>query len=280
MNTQKEKILKQYSSSSGSAFYRCVMGAGSDHIHYGLYKNENSKMIEALEASCARLLELAKERIEINDSTEILDLGAGAGGPAKYVLAKTPAKVCCLDIGLDPLLKLEGWAKENNLSSRLSTSQCSFENLNRDWHLKFDLIWSQDALCHSANRAKVFSEVKRVLKPNGIFVFSDILLSENAPEEYAKAFTSVNAVQHLGTKQEYLNDLKVAGLKIVVCEDWSQKLEQNFRSMLEQLNTNKEEMLKAGVEPELIKDFSEALRNRLTWKSGTVLNWHAFVVQN
>jgi sarcosine/dimethylglycine N-methyltransferase len=43
------------------------------------------------------------------------------------------------------------------------------------WTASFDLVWSQEALCHAKDQNKVLREVMRVLKPGGAAIFTDIM---------------------------------------------------------------------------------------------------------
>src|SRR5690606_39426584 len=46
----------------------------------------------------------------------------------------------------------------------------------------FDVVWSQDAILHSDQRAAVLGEVWRVLKPGGHFIFTDPMQADDVPE--------------------------------------------------------------------------------------------------
>lgn len=272
---QQRRILDQYASPAGRSLYRHVMGDGGDHIHYGLYRDSGTPMPEALAASSRRLLEMASTLIDRASLKEILDLGAGAGGPAKCLLSWTDARMTCVDLGGPPLEDLERWAEAAALSSRLRTWKGSFSALPPAWTAGFDLVWSQDALCHAADRGAVFSEARRVLRPGGALVFSDILLAEDAPQEHARAFTAVNAVQNLGTPQAYSRELLQAGFIDLRWEDWTSHLPMNFRRMLQQIERRRLLMLREGVSMEVLDRFADALEQRLRWPAGAVLHWRA-----
>lgn len=270
-----QKINEQYSSSAGSLFYRYVMGDGSDHIHYGLYKEQNTRMLEAVQASTQRILDIAQGQLD-SEVKNIIDLGAGAGGATKCLLEWTKANICSVDIGSASLNTLDKWAKQQNLEHRLKTIHNSFQELPKNLEKQFDIVWSQDALCHSTNRLDVFKEAKRVLNPKGVFVFSDIFLAENLPKEKAEAFTKVNVIQNLSTIQEYSQTLKLAGFSEVKFEDWSSHFPMNFKRMHQQIEKYHQEMLEQGVPKGLIEGFKKALENRLTWEVGEVLCWGVF----
>ena len=274
---QQQRILDQYASPAGRSLYRHVMGDGGDHIHYGLYEDGSTPMREALAASSRRLLDLALNRLGHGSLNDILDLGAGAGGPAKCLLSWTGARVTCVDLGGPPLRDLERWAAAAGLSTRLRTHMGSFGELPPAWSGSFDLVWSQDALCHAGDRAAVFSEARRVLRPGGVLVFSDVLLAEDAPEDLARAFTAVNAVHRLGTPADYARDLRQAGFADIRCEDWSPHLPANFLRMRRQIDRLRPRMLEEGVEAGLLDRFAAALEERLRWPAGSVLQWRAYL---
>jgi sarcosine/dimethylglycine N-methyltransferase len=276
-NDKLKNILDQYSSPGGRSLYRHVMGDGGDHIHYGLYNDDKTTMHNALTASSRRLLEMAWTYVDRVSLKKIVDLGAGAGGPAKCLLSWTDASMTCVDLGKPALQALELWAQAANLSSRLDTFNGSFNALPSTWTAYFDLVWSQDALCHATDRLAVFSEAKRVLRPGGAFVFSDILLAEDAPQAHAQAFTAVNAVQNLGTSHDYTRDLQQAGFTEIRSEDWTSHLPMNFQRMLQQIERLRPAMLHEGVSAEMIDRFATALEQRLRWPAGRVLQWCAYL---
>lgn len=276
-DTLVERIVDQYASSSGSRLYRHVMGDGSDHMHYGLYLDNGTQMRDALIASCQRLFDMATTHIKQKEIHKILDLGAGAGGPAKCLLAWTGAHITCVDLSEESLQALEAWALTVALSGRLKTFRGSFQSLPEVWTQSFDLIWSQEALCHATNRLDVFREAKRALRSSGAFVFSDILLADNAPPPQVEAFTSVNAVTHLGTHAEYLKDLQLAGFTQIQTEDWTPHLPMNFKMMLAQIRRLRSTLLMEGVSLEKVDRFASAIEGRLQWQNGKVLQWRAYL---
>lgn len=47
--------------------------------------------------------------------------------------------------------------------------------LPAEWTTSFDLVWSQEAFCHAKSQINLLKEIKRVLKPGGAAVFTDIM---------------------------------------------------------------------------------------------------------
>ena len=96
---------------------------------------------------------------------------------------------------------------------------CIVGNLNEplpeDWTGKFDFVWSCEVFCHAGDKVQVLSEIKRILKPGGIFVMSDIMGSDGASEKALKDFTDRNATtamaRHCVASQPRLRRTRCSG---------------------------------------------------------------------
>lgn len=273
MNPISNAILAQYASPAGRSLYRHMMGGDSDHTHYGIYEDPQDPMREAATRSCRRLLGGA--RALAGEPLSILDLGAGAGGPAQCLLEWTSASVVAVDLGEEPLRALERKAREAGWGERLEVHPLDFENLPEEWTGRFDLVWSQEAICHAQDRSIVFRQAHRVLRPGGVFAFTDILLAESAPADQARVFASVNSGPRMGTAGAYLGELRAAGFGSVRREDWSEQLPKNFQAMKNTLSNRRDLLLGLGVSAETLGQFSESLEHRLLWDVGGVLQWWA-----
>ncbi len=270
-------ILTQYSADVGTVFYRTVMGDGAPVIHYGIYEKPSTSMRQATENATRRLLEIALRKSRKFPPKEIIDLGSGPGGSAHFLAKHSRATVTCADLCPHHNRENETLAAALGIRDRIRTWTGSFEKLPDDWFGKFDLAWSQEALCHATDKAAALREIRRVLRPGGVLVFSDILLSETAPAREAEVFSKVNAVTRLGTAAGHLYDLTEAGFTETEHIDWTPHLHENFRRMRSQIETNRDHLLAEGVPAELLEKFATSLDQRLAWSDGSVLEWGAFV---
>lgn len=75
-----------------------------------------------------------------------------------------------------------------------------------------DLVISNCTINHARNKAAVWNEIFRILKPGGRFVVSDIYSSEPVPEEYRNDPVAVSECwAGAVTRQEYLDTVIAAG---------------------------------------------------------------------
>ncbi len=99
----------------------------------------------------------------------VLELGCG-GGQCSIAFAKNGAICTGIDISREQLRYAEKLAKANKV--KIDFVQGSFQNLNQIKSKSFDIVFSAYAFQYSPNLGKVFQQVNRVLKKDGLFVFS------------------------------------------------------------------------------------------------------------
>jgi sarcosine/dimethylglycine N-methyltransferase len=278
MTTEHHRgILAQYSAEVGTTFYRTVMGDGAPVIHYGIYQEPSTSMQQATENATRRLLEIALQKSGSFPPSEIIDLGSGPGGSAHYLAKRTAATITCVDLCPHHNRENETLAATLGIPDRIQTWTGSFEKLPEDWSGKFDLAWSQEALCHATDKAAALREIRRVLRPGGVLVFSDILLSETAPAQEAHVFSKVNALTQWSTAKDHLRDLTGAGFIEAEHIDWTPQLQENFRRMRSQIEVNRAPLMAQGVPAALLESFATSLDQRLAWRDESVLEWGVFV---
>ncbi len=122
----------------------------------------------------------------IEKGNYVLDLGSGAGNDCFVVRAIVgeTGKVTGLDF-TDAML-----AKANENTKKLGFTNVEFVKgdieempLNKD---SFDVVVSNCVLNLVPNKNKAFAEILRVLKPNGHFCVSDVVLKGSLPEKLRK----------------------------------------------------------------------------------------------
>lgn len=148
---------------------------------------------------------------------KVLDIGAGRG-ISSYALAKDGWETVALEpdrsniVGTGAIKKI---IKSEGLPIKIINKYAEKLPFNRN---SFDLVYSRQLLHHAKNLKKLCSEVYRVLKPNGVFLFTrEHVLTK---KEDLQLFFNSHPLHHLyGGEHAYtLNEYKSAilgsGLKI------------------------------------------------------------------
>ena len=154
-------------------------------------------------------------RLGIKDTTHVLDVGSGAGGPAIYIAEKTGCRVSGIeinDVGVEVSKKLaKNFGLEEETEFHLGDAmKMPFKNNT------YDLAISLNVMNVFSDKISLFKEVLRVLKPNGRWVvlsgtfefFDD---DNEAKDKLARGYL---IPQHYDSLQSYRNKLNLAGFKI------------------------------------------------------------------
>ena len=154
--------------------------------------------------------------LELKPGETVLDLGSGAGIDAFLAVQEVgPAgKV----IGVDMTPQMLARARQNAASAghaNVEFREGRLEKLPVD-DASVDAVTSNCVINLVPDKAAVFAEVARVLKPGGRMVVSDIVLERPLPEEVRDDIAAwVGCIAGATRREEYLALVEAAGLEAV-----------------------------------------------------------------
>jgi tocopherol O-methyltransferase len=143
------------------AFYREVWG---EHVHHGLFVRGD----ETAEAAADALTRKVAEAARLGPGSRVCDVGCGYGATARWLAAYAGAHV----IGLTLSEAQAAYARRRPVPNGAPPP----EILVRDWLRNglpggtFDAVLALESTTHMPERARVFAEMGRVLKPGGRLV--------------------------------------------------------------------------------------------------------------
>jgi len=147
----------------------------------------------------------------------ILEVASALGGPARLLARHFSATMICAD--LNPLMQqaLRAAAWHEGIGLRCQPILSRTERLPiRDGSL--DGAWSQDAICHM-DKPAVVAEVARVLKPGGIFAFSDWIARGELAREDWELLARLWGFPSLLRPDQYVALLAANGCDLLLAED-------------------------------------------------------------
>ena len=100
----------------------------------------------------------------------VMELGFGQGANLLY-LAHCHPDARFIGVDLSPL-------KEKKVPSNVSTFQLDYSDLSRFEDNSIDVMYAFETVVHNTDKEKIYREVYRVLKPNGVIVVYDYALSQ------------------------------------------------------------------------------------------------------
>lgn len=151
---------------------------------------------------------------------ELLDIGCGTGGPAQVLARETGAKVTGIDVEPQIIARAQDLAAQAGLADAVTFRLVEPGPLPFPAE-SFDAVFSKDALLHIPDKAALYGEILRVLKPGGVFAASDWLAGEGAGENEAfrryQELISLNFT--MATAPETTAVMRAAGFEDVTSVD-------------------------------------------------------------
>lgn len=272
MSTDKaaiETAREYYNSHDADNFYHIIWG-GED-IHVGLYENDDEPIFDA---SRRTVESLASRLSGLGPKTRVLDIGAGYGGAARYLAKKYGCPVVALNLSEVENERDRQMNKEQGLDHLVEVVDGAFEDLPFEDNA-FDVIWSQDAILHSADRERVLREAVRVLKPGGEFVFTDPMQSDTCDVSRLQPILDRIHLPSLGSPGFYRETAAKLGLQEVSYDDHSHQLPRHYGRVLRELETREHE-LDGVVSKEYVERMKKGLRHWVEGGKRGDLAWGIF----
>lgn len=227
-----------YNSDDADNFYFHVWG-GED-IHIGLYQSDDEPIAAASERTVATM---AARLTGLDADSEVIDAGAGYGGAARWLARHKGCKVACVNLSEAQNERNRELTRAAGLDELIDVRDGAFENLPFE-NGRFDYAWSQDSFLHSDDRARVFSEIDRVLKPGGEFIFTDPMQADDCPDGVLQPVLDRIHLDSLGSMAFYRQEAARLGWQEVGFEDLTHQLVNHYGRVRKELQSRREELSK------------------------------------
>ena len=215
--------------------YRTIWG---DNLHLGVPCCDDCPHPEAMENTNA----IMAEAVALTPQTRVLDLGCGYGSTARYLAANFGCHVTGTNISEKELELARSRGLEAGLDRLLSFEYGDFHSLPYPDD-SYDVVWSQEAFLHAADKNAVLSECRRVLKPDGVLIFTDILVRHDTPDAArARIYDRVKSPD-MWDLPDYRSALAALELTVTREEDWSQHVARSYGWVRDRLQEQREALL-------------------------------------
>ena len=232
-----ETARQYYNSEDADNFYFHIWG-GED-IHIGLYENDQEPIATASRRTVQRMARLLGN---LDSDTKVIDLGAGYGGSARYLASEYGCQVLALNLSETENSRNREMVEAHDLTGLVEVIDGSYEDIPmRD--ASFDVAWSQDAILHSGDRRQVVSEVARLLKPGGKFVFTDPMQADDCLPENLQPVLDRIHLDTLGSYTYYRDIAADVGFEELECIDLTSDLVTHYSRVQQELMRRRKSLL-------------------------------------
>ncbi len=258
-----------YNSADADTFYSSIWG-GED-IHIGLYEAEADSIFDASRRTVAHV---AASVEGLSASSRVLDIGSGYAGAARYLANTFGCQVTALNLSAVENQRARALNEEQGLSQHIQVVEGSFEDLPFA-DASFDVVWSQDAILHSGDRAAVVREVARVLVPGGQFVFTDPMQADDCPDGVLQPILDRIHLSSLGSPAFYREEAAKHGLAEVGFEPLTPQLVTHYGRVLQETERHAEQ-LSHKVDEQYIERMKSGLQRWVEGGERGYLSWGIF----
>jgi sarcosine/dimethylglycine N-methyltransferase len=265
-----EAARRYYGTDDVDAFYASVWG-GED-IHTGIYAHEREAVADASRRTVERAA--AKVAGRLGPGSTVLDLGSGYGGPARYLAGRFGCRVVALNISVPQNERHRRTNAERGLDGLIEVVTGSFQDIPYPAG-HFDVVWSQEAFCHSPDRHALLGEAARVLAPEGELVFTDLMAADTTPPQRLRPVVSRLEVDAFATPGFYRRELAALGLTDLVFDDHSEALLTHYVRLTEETRRRTDE-LRTTISPGYLDGLLENLPRWVTACREGLLSWGIF----
>ncbi len=273
-NHYSEAVLtarEYYNSEDADNFYAQIWG-GED-IHIGLYEKSEDPITQA----SRRTVEHMANKLTITNECHVLDIGSGYGGAARYLAQTYGCTVTALNLSEKENQRARMLNQQQGLNDRITVLDASFENIPAE-HEQFDVVWSQDAILHSGNRPQVITEVARVLKAGGQFLFTDPMQSDDCPAGVLQPILDRIHLSSLGSPAFYRDACKARGLQEKSFELRTDQLIAHYSRVLEETE-NRQAILVSKISADYVERMKKGLNHWINGGKSGYLAWGIFLFQ-
>ena len=248
-----------------SSVFRRLELVWSPYFHYGLFDGRHD-----LEKAQEIALDTFAGLGSIGRDTRVLDAGCGIASSAIYLASK----VGCRVLGIDPVCEQVEYglrrAAQRGVGGLVTLAAGRVQSLPARSE-SFDVVLTNEVLCLLHDKEEALREIRRVLRPGGRLVCSDLYDSKGGQGTAFFHRTMSHAIPMLNLAQ-LAGAIERAGFTISTTLDRKHDIARSYEAALSRLSSRAPEILDAigPGELEIAASFyyhcmSEPIRQAIGW---------------
>jgi 2-polyprenyl-3-methyl-5-hydroxy-6-metoxy-1,4-benzoquinol methylase len=160
----------------------------------------------------------AADLVSASPADHILDVGSGIGGPARYFAKRFGCRVSGIDLTAEFCDVARVLTRAVGLADRIAFEQGNALAMPFA-DASFDGAYSLNVSMNIADKAGLYREVRRALKPGGWFVLAEVAQGPAGAPTYPTPWARTAETSFLSTPGETHDALEAAGFAIVQSRD-------------------------------------------------------------
>jgi ubiquinone/menaquinone biosynthesis C-methylase UbiE len=174
---------------------------------------------------------------DVKPHFDVLDVGCGLGGSARYLAYEYGCRVSGLDLTEEYCQVASLLSARLGLSSSTEFRQGSALAMPFD-DQRFDLGWTEHVQMNIADKAGFYGEIVRVLKPGGKLAFHDIFYGKGGELRFPVPWAGDPSINFLIALEALEDLLQSVGLRTRHWEDKTQASIEWYRQAIERIRSD------------------------------------------
>lgn len=161
------------------------------------------------------------EQLELSPQTRLLDVGCGLGGPSRIAAHTYACSVVGADLSPDFITAAKAFSQRAGLADLVEHQVSSGDRLDFA-DASFDRAMMIHVGMNVPDKAAVFAEVRRVLRPGSLFGLYEQMRTGDAELTYPMPWAEDARSSFVARPEDYLDQLRAAGFIVELAEDRTQ----------------------------------------------------------
>jgi ubiquinone/menaquinone biosynthesis C-methylase UbiE len=170
----------------------------------------------------------------LSPGLRVLDVGCGLGGSTRYLASTYSCRVTGIDLTREYCEVAAALSERVGLAHLTDFRHGSALEMPFD-DAMFEIVWTEHAQMNIQDKAALYREMARVLKPGGRLVFHDILQGNGGEPHNPVPWAEEPAISFLIMPQALRHLLEWVGFRTLVWEDKTATSLDWFRRAVEQM---------------------------------------------
>lgn len=187
--------------------------------------------VEEFHIGGRKATEYLVEKMALNADDHVLDVGCGIGGAARYLASKNGHRVTGIDLTPEYISVARALTMQVGLHKTLdfetgSALAMPFENAS------FDAVMALHVAMNIPDRASLYAEIARVVKPGGILGIYDVMKANGTALSFPVPWAETAETSYVISPEATFDLLEDAGFTVFEIEDRTEFAIEFFRQSL------------------------------------------------
>ena len=243
------------------------------NLHMGYFDRLEETLADAQQRAKHKIAEF----LNLAPGNSLIEVACGVGTTAIFLAQQTGAIVHATNISETQLAEARERTAHAGLADRVTFRFGDYHELEAQAS-SFDSWLCQEALLYAQDRHRVFSEARRVVKPGGRVVFTDLTLSKALTVQERNALMIDIRAPHLWSLDQYDGFVLSSGFNLIARHDWSPQAARTFAAVADNIRL-KRELLTTLVGEEAVKQAEFRIDRQYRLASAGHLGWCLFCLE-